>query len=69
MLEKDEESMTKHDCAEITNYLDQTDFIKRRSEDVTVNKDIAFNEIDKLVLYKKATYKKFEKGEYVYKRK
>ena len=36
MLEKDEESMTKHDCAEITNFLDQTEFIKRRSEDVTV---------------------------------
>ena len=69
MLEKDEETKTKNDCNEIAFCLDQIQFIKNRSEDVTVQKEIAFNDADKHQLYKKATYRKVNKGDYVYRRR
>ena len=68
MLEKEEDLTTKNDCAEIANFLEQTAFIKKRSEDVSVQKEIGFNEADKFILYKKATYRRVDKGDYVYKR-
>ena len=68
MLEKNQEARNKNDCVEIARILDQTAFIQKRTEDVTVQKDIALNDVDKHQLYKRATYKKVPKGEYVYRR-
>ena len=47
MLEKNPEARNKNDCAEIAKILDQTAFIQKRNEDVTVYKDIALNDLDK----------------------
>ena len=68
MLEKNPEARNKNDCFEIAKLLDQTAFIQKRTEDVTVQKDIALNDVDKHQLYKRATYKKVPKGEFVYRR-